>query len=176
MNRQDNEESIRRLAFSVFCLTKHLEWQGGRGSVSFPLSRSSPSSFAYWTLSPEVTLLGYQVQVCVLSLDNGFHQVRIYVDQEMKFPGGSVMNNDRLPFLFDLLRSLTGKESVAWSRELARQERRDGGKTGPIHGADRFIAEAQRLMTSTASDGRLTLLDNSVDETDAHPDKTSANR
>ena len=97
VNRQDNEESIRRLAFSVFCLTKHL---GKEVEVAYPFLFEASQFVCLLTLSPEVTLLGYQVQVCVLSRQ-WIPPSQIYVDQEMKFPGGSVTmitNIDFLPF------------------------------------------------------------------------------
>ncbi len=137
---------LRELAHKLFLLTRRDVWLGGQQNVrgAWPEGVEHPGwndSDLFWTLSPEVQLGGYRLRVCVSSRQAAYgdvqkHRVRVYVDGEIKHPGGAYDEGEGsiLVLLFGLAES--------WSTVVARQEREDGGRTGPVDVRDLLITEA----------------------------------
>ena len=94
------------------------------------------SSRITWTLSPEVKLSGYKMRVCV-SWDGelGYHTVRIFVNNAQIHPGGSYRSDRTSWFGCD------------WSWRLARQEHKEGGKTGPVDVRDVVLLAANNRIS-----------------------------
>lgn len=144
-----SKRELKRLAYVLFLMTRRDVWLGGRtdtseGSKDWPrasLPLGAPGRF--WTLSPEVALGGHRLRVCVFTTEryayliNGpigdDHHVGIYVDDEVKHPGGHYAEWDA-PWW------------QSWSGQIARQEIEEGGKTGPVDRRDLLIAEAERAL------------------------------
>jgi hypothetical protein len=138
-------DDLRELAHKLFLLTRRDVWaggiHGGRGEWPGGVERVDWNHGTFWTLSPEVQLGGYRLRVCVssqrVSVDsNQEHRVRVYVDGEIKHPGG--MYDERELSLLVML----GLAPESWATIIARQEREDGGRTGPVDVRDLLIAEA----------------------------------
>lgn len=100
--------------------------------------RSKLAEAWYWTLSPEVALLGFRLRVCVTSGYAGGHEVTVFVDGERKHPGGHYRCDDwwwhRWPW-------------PRWSTRIADLERTDGGRSGPVDQRDRLIAAAEAKLS-----------------------------
>lgn len=160
MSRQ---KELRELADRIYDLAKREVWLGGvvtdawdfknRGTGhvgDWPkkLQRMDWSRGVHWTLSPEVKLGGHRLRVCVTSASYGKHTVRVFVDDELKYPGGTFRNKETDSFWTWLWKSLGGRGEDHWTFVLAHQELEEGGKTGPVFRRDLLIEEANDRLKS----------------------------
>jgi hypothetical protein len=134
-----SKRSLKRLAKSIFELARREIWLGGKvveysgkPGLSWPANIeviSWPRGLT-WTFSPEVELGGAKLRLCISwSLSELTPYVRIFVDGEVKHPGGKFTAN-----LF---------WGDGWIRRIAKQARAACGKTGPVDTRDLLLAEAE---------------------------------
>lgn len=144
--------TLQRLAYTLFCLTRREIWLGGcsqRANDPWPKTiKRAWNSGVFWTLSPEVELGGHRVRVCVTTGwrdSNAIPWVRVlvYVDDEIKHPGGSY---DEAGPVY--IASVLWREN--WACRIAAQEREDGGRTGPVDRRDLLIEEAEQRLRGPA--------------------------
>jgi len=134
-----SKATLKQLAYRIFQLARREVWLGGRmkynsGNIGppWPDSVLGPQGWGQgltWTLSPEVELGGHKLRLCISwGTDFAAPHCRIFVDGEVKHPGGEFKANR---FFGD-----------AWIRRIAKQERAEGGKTGPVDTRDLLLTEA----------------------------------
>jgi hypothetical protein len=151
-----SKSELKTLAHRIFLLTRRGIWRGGkvvldgpnrwngtRVNPAWPKGLDEPDEDVWgvgttWTLSPAVELGGHELRVCVASHPNKEgYEVRVFVDGDLKYPGGVYAGNDWWLF---------AEMFPSWAARIARIEREDGGVSGPIDRRDLLIAEAgQRL-------------------------------
>jgi hypothetical protein len=147
---------LKQLAWLVYKLNRREIWLGGRtryandksyGDIEAP---NWPNGLAipfskkpdiFWTLSPEVELSGHLVRVVVWSklqsrrnpMTEIFneHHVCVFVDNEIRHPGGTYREVS-FPW--------------RWASRLAKQERWEGGQTGPVDVRDLLIEDAHKRL------------------------------
>lgn len=145
-----SDTDLRQLAKRIFEITRRQVWLGGkcpRPGVPGPnwpkgVEVIEWSEGLTWTLSPEVELGGMKLRVCI-SWDgnnepgtvNGTHGVRVFVDGELKYPGGFYKAANREGLLWE--------HRDAWSWKIARTERTDGGRNGRVSARTELLAEAK---------------------------------
>lgn len=142
---------LRKLAKTIYQLTREDIWLGGKGPHSpwpkrikgfiwDPNERGWGESVT-WTLSPEVVLGEHRVRVCVswTGSSTEYHHVRVFIDDELKHPGG-------------MYQGWNGNWFGGWSWRIASMERRDGGKTGPIGREDALLNAAERYLKGDRPD------------------------
>lgn len=178
MPNKDTKD-LQQLAKAIFELTRHDVWAGGKITGGHPRATShgkawppgvqdpwniSAHGFSYgkdltWTLSPEVDLAGHKVRVCVSWNGEDTCAVRVFSGGDVKYPGGKYT----VPKTF-------WPWSDSWEWVLAKQERREGGKTGHVDGRDLLLKAAREAQTGvrTQSDEPLycDLCRKAVDEVD----------
>jgi hypothetical protein len=127
-------KQLRQLAKAIFKLTRREIWLGGKAEyrgvgADWPktVEKQDWSSGVTWTLSPEVELGGHQMRVCVSWGGGEWHRVRVFTDGKLVHPGGEYQSS-WWPW--------------GWSWRIAKQERAEGGKTGPVDRRDLLLKEA----------------------------------
>jgi|APSaa5957512576_1039674.scaffolds.fasta_scaffold79020_2 hypothetical protein len=143
------KRELKRLAKLLFQLTRKKTWLGGKTcySIDGPEDRKYVphwpkemelihwGGLVVWTLSPEVDLGGHKLRVCVADRKSadflGDHVVRVFVDNQLMYPGGAY-ETWSWPWL--------------WSTHLAKQEVAEGGKTSPVDTRKDLIAEAEERV------------------------------
>lgn len=138
-----DRSDLQSLAERIFLLTRRDVWLGGRSPKrgSWPLDVEYPNwSNGYtWTLSPEVVLGGHRMRICVSSEGDGSsfeYRVRVFVDGAVKHPGG----------LYDEFTWFGWEIFENWAGRIARHEREEGGRDGPVDRRDLLIAEANQRI------------------------------
>ena len=132
---------LKKLAKLVFQLTRHEVWLGGMTSLEgpscWPRDVDYPFGVTYcifWSLSPEVKLLGHQVRVCVSSSEYApeIHRVRVFIDGKLVHPGGAYIRTN-YPWW--------------WSTRIAKEEVEEGGKPSPVATRDLLIQAAWEKLS-----------------------------
>lgn len=143
-----DRSDLKKVAKAVWDLSHRSEWLGGTGqSRDWPKNiqgfvdkkyarygdRTGWDEDVTWTLSPEVQLAGHRVRVCVSwdGREGSNHHVRVFVDDELKHPGGQYYG-------------WNGNWFGGWSWRIAKMEREDGGKTGPVDARDLVLEAAKQ--------------------------------
>ena len=143
--------ALRKLARRIFDLTRRQVWLGGKcqshknPGPNWPpnLETIDWSPGITWTLSPELELGGIRLRVCVSWDGNtgefyGDHKVRVFADDELKYPGGEYTAVNRKGILWE--------HRDAWSWKIASMERKDGGRTGRVQARDLLLKEAKERL------------------------------
>ena len=137
---------LQKIAKALWQRTRRDVWGGGywEGSsrTNFPHALALPPSWQTWlagspwgrarkltfSVSPEVTLKGMRMRLLVGWSETWTkHDVIVYVDDEIKHPGGAYEATNRW---------------WHWSWKIARDEWAEGGKTGYVDVTDLVLAEA----------------------------------
>jgi hypothetical protein len=137
---------LRKLACRIFEMARNEVWLGGKGNCrTWPggMEDIRWGSNVTWTLSPEVTLGGIRLRVCVSWDGNtgelyGDHMVRVFVDGGLKYPGGKYKAANRKGWLLE--------HRDAWSWKIARDEKAEGGKTSRISARGDLLKEAKEKI------------------------------
>ena len=142
---------LQNLARQIYEITKRDVWLGGKIQTRNKPGPKWPKGLEKidwyrgltWTLSPEIELGGIRLRVCV-SWDGttsefgpGTHGVRVFADDELKYPGGFYSGENRKGF-FVVHRD-------AWSWNIVQLERADGGRTGRVQARDQLLKEARKM-------------------------------
>jgi hypothetical protein len=149
---------LRQLAKLVYKMSRRGVWLGGKALKTYnskagkhvwkfgpwPKGLHRPTMWdeQTWTLSPEVELGGHRLRVAVVSQRRNLIHIVVFVDDEIKYPGGE-FSLEVLEYegaLLELWKWVFGEH---WAKRIARIERKDGGRTGPIDRRDLLIAEAR---------------------------------
>lgn len=130
--------SLKALAKEIYLLTRHQVWQGGFGKILFPFPSAREQPRYFWVVSPGAELDGSTFQVALFkSADtNRYHTVLVFVDGQLKHPGGVYTTHEPLfwrDWDWQILDEMSGHPTRINSRESflkkARAKRKGGGVT-----------------------------------------------
>ena len=162
-------EKLRMLALKLYNLSRREVWTGGiitrellgkKDCFGYPTHKlvahgwpftDAPQNWQVdttFSISPPVEIGGIKLSICIsmesYSGNSGKHKVSIYADRELKYPGGAYLAlNKKDSWIF--------KNKDAWSREIAKMEQEDGGKTGYVDKTDLILAEADDKLLQSKS-------------------------
>ena len=168
-----SQRELKDLAYRIFQLTRRQIWLGGAVTTkivqkdyintvvtlypTWPEDMDKPDFVkgVTWTMSPPVDLGGHQIRVCVYSSprSGGTYGVRVFVDGDLKYPGGTYMASDWWFF---------AQRFPSWAGRIARMEREDGGVSGPVDRRDLIIAEAKNRIYGPDQVAHPKLIESSV--------------
>ncbi len=131
--------ALYKLAHKIYQQTENSIWIGGKGhGGAWPLSESvNWTENTRWMISPEIEMGGYKLRLCISktheSYPNNTHRIRVFVDGELKNPGG--MSGEITTFKWF---------TESWDVDAAKAVWNNEGRSGPIKSPERFLAEALR--------------------------------
>lgn len=125
------------LAHKIYMATENLTWTGGMGLQSFPFREEMKScrwdSNIHWLISPVVMIDDMEMRLCASLYAGNIHDhtLRIFVDGELKSPGGVLARKSLRLFV------------NTWDMELSAVVRTNQGRSGKVKSPKKFMQDLE---------------------------------